>query len=310
MTRLNRRSFLKALPLATAAGGLLAVGATGKFTTDQFEVTQTTVPVKNLSPEFQGYRIAFLSDLHCGVTFPLAWVHKALQLAKDSGASLLLLGGDYLWIPTSRLARNFPLIREERFAGLPEGKMIRAIYDQVAKALTDYHFEDGICAVHGNHDRWENPRHCEEQFNKVGVHYLVNSTHSVQRGRSSLVVYGADDYWTGFPKFPEAGEIPKDAVSILLAHNPDFHKRAFYAPHARFDFAIAGHTHGGQIVPLPGCPLVTNIQNKELRAGLYIGGRFPIYTSRGVGVVEIPYRFNCNPEVTVIELQKDGTKVT
>jgi predicted MPP superfamily phosphohydrolase len=69
-----------------------------------------------------------------------------------------------------------------------------------------------------------------------------------------------------------------------------------------FDLALCGHTHGGQ-VRVPGLTgVVIPVQDPRFMSGLADIGAGYVYTSRGLGVVGLPMRINCPPEITVIEL--------
>jgi predicted MPP superfamily phosphohydrolase len=46
-----------------------------------------------------------------------------------------------------------------------------------------------------------------------------------------------------------------------------------------------------------------NIADKRFVSGLVAVGGQAVYTSNGIGVVEIPLRVNCPPEVTVLTLR-------
>jgi predicted MPP superfamily phosphohydrolase len=94
-------------------------------------------------------------------------------------------------------------------------------------------------------------------------------------------------------------------IRILLAHRPDH--ALYLGDRTRVDLAVAGHTHGGQVV-IPGFgPIITlSIVPREVAAGglHWLGGR-AIYVSRGVGMERLeapPMRFNCAPEVSVVTL--------
>jgi predicted MPP superfamily phosphohydrolase len=65
----------------------------------------------------------------------------------------------------------------------------------------------------------------------------------------------------------------QDACKILLAHNPDTVDTDFST---KVSLVISGHTHGGQVVlPFWGAPV-------------------------------LPVRFNCYPEIAVLELVRPG----
>ena len=90
-----------------------------------------------------------------------------------------------------------------------------------------------------------------------------------------------------------------------MSHNPDYISRLLeIQPEYHFDLALCGHTHGGQI-RLPGMGAVmSQIQDPRFVAGLVnINGK-QVYTSRGLGVVGLPFRYDCPPEVTVFTLKR------
>jgi predicted MPP superfamily phosphohydrolase len=69
-----------------------------------------------------------------------------------------------------------------------------------------------------------------------------------------------------------------------------------------YDLAICGHTHGGQIqLPLLGA-LTYHLENPDLGEGLVWRGEQAVYVSRGIGVVEVPFRVLCRPEVSLLTL--------
>ena len=68
------------------------------------------------------------------------------------------------------------------------------------------------------------------------------------------------------------------------------------------DLQLSGHTHGGQ-VRIPGLgAIVLPLWGRTYVEGLYRVGPSQVYTSRGNGMVGVPVRFNCPPEVTEITL--------
>ncbi|NOX64017.1 MAG: hypothetical protein GXP42_19090 [Chloroflexi bacterium] len=120
-----------------------------------------------------------------------------------------------------------------------------------------------------------------------------------------LWLAGVDDPIEGSPNLVQAlTAAPPDATIILLTHNPDL---AYAAPPGRVAIAIAGHTHGGQVV-LPGVGAIHTqgaLLPRAHPAGLFDdlpgGGRMVV--SRGMGE-STPFRFRCPPEIVVIDFTK------
>ena len=72
---------------------------------------------------------------------------------------------------------------------------------------------------------------------------------------------------------------------------------------ARIDLMISGHTHGGQVdIPFIGTPVLP-VRNKNYSSGLKQSPRGTgVFISRGIGWSVYPVRFNCFPEIAVLEL--------
>jgi predicted MPP superfamily phosphohydrolase len=87
---------------------------------------------------------------------------------------------------------------------------------------------------------------------------------------------------------------------LVLAHNPDTADTEFSG---RIDLMISGHTHGGQIdLPFIGPPILP-VQNKTYSSGLKTSPRgTKVFISKGIGWAIYPVRFNCAPEIAVLQL--------
>jgi hypothetical protein len=96
------------------------------------------------------------------------------------------------------------------------------------------------------------------------------------------------------------GEVDGKTPGILLWHEPDL---ADQVPQdGRVALQLSGHTHGGQ-VRLPGKgALILPYLGIKYDCGLYRFERMYLYTNRGIGIISIPFRFNCRPEITSIIL--------
>jgi predicted MPP superfamily phosphohydrolase len=135
----------------------------------------------------------------------------------------------------------------------------------------------------------------------TGITLLRNQAVPLTRGRSSLYLVGIDDLWQELADMPQALErVPGSGCKIALMHEPDF---ADIAAQARIDLQLSGHSHGGQ-VRLPGIgPLILPRYGEKYPMGLArVGALTQVYTTRGVGVLPPPVRFNCPPEVTFLTL--------
>lgn len=286
--------------LTTGGAALIGGGlAASTDTTDDVELIALTVAVPNLPPAFEGYRIGFITDTHLGSYVLTTTVHKALSLLAAAKPSLLIYGGDYGWLPERDLI--YP-VRNPEFAGLSFEDRNRAVYARLAALNQTLQPADGSVGVMGNHDRWVAPATCIDVLSRGGIDILVNKDHTIKRGDATLSVFGVDDYWTGVPRLPTATTTSAE-VKILVAHNPDYVADQITRGDIWWHLALCGHTHGGQIcLPFIG-PVIYNVVDHRYAEGkVACGPASLVYTSRGIGVVEIPKRINCRPEVTVVTL--------
>lgn len=302
---LTRRQFLTLAPLAIGTAAGLAYTAK-RDTTEIFEVNQIRVGIEDLPPSFNDYRIGFVSDIHHGVYLRDEYLADVLSAAQSAKPDLLVLGGDYSWIPETPFQGSITF-RNNKLDSPYRYQSLEAIYHSLNSVLQTITPADGIVAVLGNHDHWNGAKLCISALRsgKSPPRFLINETLEIRRGDSLLSLYGIDDYWTGAPRIPTAFTVRKatNEARVVISHNPDTLSWLLKVVH--FDLGLAGHTHGGQIrLPQPLGPVVRNIEDPRFFEGLVNSGNASIYTTRGIGTVEIPYRINCPGEVTVLNLER------
>jgi hypothetical protein len=150
--------------------------------------------------------------------------------------------------------------------------------------------------VPGNHDYWSKvsfaPIH--KCFNATGGAWLMDEERKIAGGRINLIGLTCEQYDQHLPP------LDKQVKNILLIHYPAWVKRL--GDH-KFDLMLAGHSHGGQVrIPFYG-PLMVPYGVDEYDLGLYQTRAGPLYVNAGIGYVySYNFRFNCRPEITVIEI--------
>lgn len=289
----------------------MALGSAGGLCYAQFESTEnlltTQLPIvsSRVPREFHNYKIGFVSDLHYGESFSSELLNRLLGELRGQSLDIIALGGDYIWIPFSARSRSVRLVRNPAFADLPYSTLPRAIVTELASAFKDtLEPPDGIVAILGNHDNHHNGHICSRILKDHGINTLVNQIQTVKRGTSQLRFIGLDDYQTGLPRMPRQN-YSANAFDILLCHNPDYIIEWLHThKDLPADLSLCGHTHGGQIrLPFIDKPLLCNVEDRRFVQGLLqLEDKFS-YTSRGIGVVEIPLRVACPPEVCIITLK-------
>jgi len=282
----GRRAFLRTAALAST-GAALAVGVVGaRQAYGDPEITRRTVAFPDLPPGLDGLRIAHLSDLHAGPLVGAATLRRWRDLTERERPELLLLTGDLV---DSRPEELAPLL--EAFEGFvpPLGRF----------------------AVLGNHDFFDDPRPIWRDLEAAGIRCLENAAALVQRGGSTLAVLGLQDpmarngqfrrrvYGPGPRPAEAARDLPAGAFRICMNHRPSEWEQALAAG-ARL--TLSGHTHGGQINPIPGWSSANLIGPRT--AGLYREGEDLLYVNRGLGVVGLPLRIAAAPEIAILTLVK------
>jgi len=241
------------------------------------EVTQAPLVLPGLAPEFCGYRIVHLSDIHMGDWMNAARLHDVVRLANEQSPDLIAITGDFI---TRRAAAHMR---------------------DLAFGLSCLKSRDGVVAVLGNHDHWSGAQAVRDVLVASDVSELANDFRTLHRAGAKLHITGVDDIIVGRDRLDLLlARLPADGAAILLAHEPDFADAS--AATGRFALQLSGHTHGGQIVaPLIG-PLLLPALGRRYPSGYYQVGGMVQYTNRGVGVVSPFVRINCRPEITVFGL--------
>lgn len=135
------------------------------------------------------------------------------------------------------------------------------------------------------------------------VHTLHNRSVHITNAAAGIDIYlaGVDDLTERTPELHSAlCDVPYDAPTILLSHNPDILAEPGVE---QADLVLSGHTHGGQVVlPILGAAHTqTNFLHRSEVAGYLSRGKTQVYITRGVGE-GIPLRLGAAPQITLITL--------
>ncbi|MBR6162604.1 metallophosphoesterase [bacterium] len=190
--------------------------------------------------------------------------------------------------------------------------------ENIAKTLGKIQSKYGFFTTLGNHDSWYGKEIITKNLEENGIKVLSNKNIQLNIEGQKLYIAGVEDYDTGKPDIDKAlNEIENEPV-LLLSHSPDMFGRYL----GKTTLLLAGHTHGGQIrLPLIG-PIFTAsnhhdkyskgwIEEKEGKI-IEVDETKPIklskdsktmFVTRGIGVSILPFRFNCIPEIVVIEFK-------
>jgi uncharacterized protein len=279
--RISRRGFLG---LAAKSAVTMALAGAGGYTYAReiepwwFEVCRHDLELPGPLDAFAGLTIAQISDLHFGRWMRPENLAPAMHTLQSLGADLIVVTGDLV----SRVTHGEP--------------------DMVREVLSSLSAREGVFAVLGNHDWWENGPLIAEAVRRSGVTLLDNRHVALRRGPQTLYLAGVDDVWVGRHDLAAAlAGVPESGRAILLAHEPDFADTA--TRDGRVMLQLSGHSHGGQVC-LPGYGGVhLPPWARKYSRGLYRIDELTLYTNRGLGMVTLPLRFCCRPEITLFTLR-------
>lgn len=273
--KFTRRTFLQGL-----AGASLTAVAGYTYTTqiepERLTIESVQVPIRGLKPALEGFKIVQLSDFHLYPFTQINLVETAVALANSLRPDVIVLTGDYVL------------------------ETADAIFE-LAPVLAGLNSPHGVFATLGNHDWWTDARVVQQGLTEVGLTLLDNQGVALPVGKEVLFLAGVDDCWSGRPDLETALQgLRAGETAVLLAHEPDFADE--FAQNGRINLQLSGHTHGGQVrIPGLGAPILP-LYGKKYDMGLHQVSDMWVYTTRGIGVIDPPVRFNCPPEVSELIL--------
>ena len=238
---------------------------------NKLEVTNYTIQDKELS----GIKIVFASDFHIKPNQQKR-LEQIVNTINVQNPDIVISTGDYVSGHTQESTMHPKQIAEE-----------------LSKIKTKY----GFYTTLGNHDGWYDKAYIEELLEAQGINVLNNENVKLWINNKEIYIAGVEDKMTASPNIYEALENTK-SPTILLTHTPDVFPKV---PNV-VNLTLAGHTHGGQVrLPLLGAPIVPSDYGDKYSGGYIEEKGKKLIVTRGIGVSILPIRFNCAPEIVVIE---------
>ncbi len=294
---ISRSYILSFVSLSMASILFLLLNYGVSFGKYNFQVHKKTLEFENLPKEFDGFKIAQLSDLHLGTFDNVKKVQKGLNMLQAENPDVILFTGDMV---------NNKAIEAKRFV------------DLIKKLEAPY----GKFIVWGNHDygsyvHWNSEAERQKnlsELNEIGIEmglkWLNNANFPLVKNNDTLHLVGVENW--GLPPFPQKGDLDKALenidskdFSVLLSHDPTHWREKVLKHKKKVALTLSGHTHGMQfgieIGNFRWSPV--KYRYKDWADLFEENGQF-LYVNRGFGCIGYPGRVGILPEITIIELRK------
>lgn len=238
----------------------------------KYDFTHRDVP-----EAFEGFRIAFISDLHYQSLLKEKGLNDLVRLLIAQKADVLLMGGDY-----------------------QEGcEYVEPLFSALARVKTPM----GTYGVMGNNDY----ERCHDDIINTMKHYgmcpLEHEVDTLRKNGQQIIIAGVRNPFdlTNNGISPTLALSPKDFV-ILLVHTPDYVEDVSIA---NTDLALAGHTHGGQVRVFGVAPALNSHYGNRFITGLaYNSAKVPLIVTNGIGTSKLPIRVGAPAEIIIITLHR------
>lgn len=269
-------------------------------TRTDYKLNSVTLYYDNLPTAFDGYRLAFISDIHIGSMIDAVdELNEIVETINSTGVDAVFFGGDIINVHHSELSE--PILKE----------------------LSRLKARDGVFMVLGNHDtgayvknsnlstREANKAALSGKMSGAGWVLLRDSTVYIHCAADSIAVTGID-YNEELLKYKHSldavkgvsferiyGNVNNSVFNITISHLPQLWHSLCDSGYS--DLTLSGHIHAmqfklGSISP-------AKLMYKEW-SGLYEKEKGKLYINDGIGCVGFLARIGARPEITLIELRK------
>jgi predicted MPP superfamily phosphohydrolase len=265
-------------PLRELAGSFSKVARSALNEANTLKIEEINISLKRLPKKLDGLKLVHLSDIHHSPFTDLKHIEKAVEMANQLNPDMFILTGDFV-------------------SHEPE------YIEPVAEVLGSLTSEFGTYACLGNHDHWTDAKAVTASLRGNDIKVLVNEGFRFTAKDVSFWLCGVDDYMVRQTDLKASlhGSFP-DEMKMLLAHNPIILRQAMKYD---VDVMFSGHTHGGQ-VKIREKEKKILAHRRKLSSGLHERNGTQIYITRGIGTVVLPVRYQCPPEISLINLNCVG----
>ena len=292
--------------------GLISSGLVSLFylysvfvTRTDYRVNEVEVRFENLPHGFDGYRVAFISDIHLGTMYnTVKELSRLADVIESVDADILMFGGDLV-----------NMNHEE-------------ITPEVLRILSRMRLKEPTLAVLGNHDTGTymfdstacpmdvNIGEIRKKVVSAGWTLLMDSTVYLYNGTDSIAVTGIDynkrllehkhslkrlyGYNSDYIYF----NVDNEVFNITISHLPQLWNELSRKRYS--DLTLSGHIHAMQFkLNVFGYRFSPARFMYDEWSGMYENEDGKLYINDGIGNVGFFARIGARPEITVITLRKE-----
>lgn len=262
--------------LAISSGIFCLTAYFGYFNVRYPEVIRERLSISRLTSPGQSakhrLRLALLTDLHIGEGITPDYIERAVDLTLNERPDLILVGGDYI-----------------------DHALSYAENERVRTAMSRLKATHGTYYVLGNHEYRADTLGNMAWVERVGGRLLVDRV--AYPADSLIALVGRDDYVHRSRATIESltSDLDTQRPLVLLEHTPE---ALDSLSNTSIDLALYGHTHGGQLWPMP---LLIYLKYGVI-SGRYERGKTTLHVSSGIGAAGAPYRIGTRSQIVIYDL--------
>ncbi len=221
-----------------------------------------------------GIKAVVFSDLHVGIYKNSVSLARIVAKTNEQNPDLVFIPGDFIY------------------------HIGKKDIDKELSPIAD--IKAPVYATTGNHDETIKNNleaDVENVLKKYGAHIINNKIEKINIKGNDIIIAGLSDLWGSDIDFQLLNDLPDEAYSIVLSHNPD--SVHYFPENLKVNLVVSGHTHGGQIrIPFIYKYVIPSAYGFD--KGLYNINGINVFVSPGVGMTGLPLRFLMPPELDIL----------
>ena len=256
--------------------------------TSGLKTKEYRIKKKTFIEEYNGFKIAHISDLHYGNHMPDEKVEKLVNEVNSLNPDLIFITGD-----------------------LVDDKISKKQHKKLVSILKKLKAKINIYTVNGNHDTYY--KKYDTLISDMGFANIKDSYDKIYLDEKNFIFLAGLSDSIFNPKSTKDrfidinNEINNDdemkncILKLLLIHEPDYIEQIEYS---KFDVIFSGHSHNGQVrLPIIGS-LYEPIGAKKYFDEYYELDGTKLYISSGVGLSWLPIRLFNKPSFNFYRITK------